>query len=266
MLQQINPQVSKGLFRLTNMLSAENAVLKQQTDALIQQTVHWRPGGRAVICRDLYQAAPLAIQRRLLRHVVDFLLPPSSIANFDHIESLRQFIVGIHSGKRLKLPGGCVAEWQIDTVLLWNLKRFSPVAFTMVISVPGVTSISALGTYLIAEVCETASCGLQRMSGRAWLAMERLRFPLEIRFARPGDRFYPVGAQGPKKLKDFFIDSKVPRVERAFVPLVVSGTDIVWVVGYRIAEPFKVRPDTQYILSLQYTSNEPDTSCIPQNG
>ena len=89
------------------------------------------------------------------------------------------------------------------------------------------------------------------MSSRACLAMEQLRFPLEIRFARQGDRFYPVGARGPKKLKDFFIDSKVPRAERAFVPLVVSGTDIVWVVGYRIAEPFKVCPDTQHVLSLQ---------------
>ena len=266
MLQQINPQVSKGLIRLTNMLSAENAVLKQQTDALIQRTVYWRPGERAAICRDLYQAAPLAIQRRLLRHVVDVLLPPSSIASFDHIESLRQFIVGGHSGKRLELPGGCVAEWQTDTVLLWNTKRFSPVAFTIVMSVPGITSISGLGTYLIAEVCETASCRIGRMSGRACLAMERLQFPLEIRFARPGDRFYPVGGQGPKKLKDFFIDSKVSRAERAFVPLVVSGTDIVWVVGYRIAEPFKARPDTQYVLSLQYISKEPDTSCIPQNG
>jgi tRNA(Ile)-lysidine synthase len=265
-LQQINPQVSKGLIRLTNMLSAENAVLKQQTDALIQQTVHWRPGERAAICRNLYQVAPLAIQRRLLRHVVDILLPPQSIASFDHIESLRQFIVDGHSGKHLELPGGCIAEWQIDTVLLWNSKRFSPVAFTMIMSVPGVTSISGLGTYLIAEVRETASCRIERMSGKACLAMERLQFPLKIRFARQGDRFYPVGAQGPKKLKDFFIDNKVPRAERAFVPLVVSGADIVWVVGHRIAEPFKVCPNTQYVLSLQYISNEPDTSCIPQNG
>jgi tRNA(Ile)-lysidine synthase len=133
------------------------------------------------------------------------------------------------------------------------------------IPIPGIVSIPALGARLVAEVFAKDMQRIARIPERAFFAMECLRFPLNARFPRPGDRFFPLGAPGAKKLKDFFIDSKVPRAERTFVPLVVSGTNIVWVVGYRIAEPFKVHADTQYVLSLKYETNEPVASCIPQN-
>jgi tRNA(Ile)-lysidine synthase len=265
MLQQINPQISKGLLGLTNMLSAENDVLEQHTDVVAQQTVQWKPGQQAAISRDSYRAAPLAIQRRLLRRIVDVLLPLSSIAKFEHIETLRQFVIDGTVGKRCSLPGGGVAECQVGVVLLWNSRRFSPTTFTVTIPVPGMVSIPALGTRLVAEVFAKDAQRIEWRPERAFFAMERLRFPLNARFLRQGDHFFPLGAPGAKKLKDFFIDSKVPRAERPFVPLVVSGTAIVWVVGYRIAEPCKVHADTQYVLSLKYETNEPVASCIPQN-
>jgi tRNA(Ile)-lysidine synthase len=243
------------------MLSAENDILEQYTNVVVQQTVQWKPGNYVAISRDLYRAAPLAIQRRLLRSTVDVLLPLSSTANFAHIESLRRFVIDGAVGKRLGLPGGAVAECHIDMVLLWNSKQSYPAPSTVPIPVPGTISIPRLGTYLLTEVYDRASCSVEWVPGQAYLAMESLRFPLETRFARPGDRFYPLGAPGAKKLKDFFIDSKVPRAERAFLPLVVSGSDIVWVVGYRIAEPFKVLPDTRYVLSLQYKSNDINEGC-----
>ena len=46
------------------------------------------------------------------------------------------------------------------------------------------------------------------------------------------------------------MNSKVPRAVRPYVPLVLSRGQILWVVGYRIAEPFKVRADTQRVLEL----------------
>jgi tRNA(Ile)-lysidine synthase len=264
-LQQINPQVSKGLIGLTNMLSAENAFLEQYTDVFAQQTVQWKPGRQAAIARDFYRAAPLALQRRLLRRVVDVLLPLSSIAKFEHIETLRQFVINGTVGKRFSLPGGGIAECQADTVLLWNSRQFSPTTFTAIIPVPGIVSIPILGIRLVAEVFDKDARRIERIPQRAFFAMERLQFPLKIRFPRQGDRFFPLGAPGSKKLQDFFINSKVPRAERAFVPLVVSGHDIAWIIGYRIAEPFKVHADTHYVLSLQYEMNEPVVSCMPQD-
>ncbi len=68
-----------------------------------------------------------------------------------------------------------------------------------------------------------------------------LEAPLSIRAWQPGDRFQPLGVRGTKKLQDFFVDLKVPKAARAEVPLVCAGDTIAWVVGHRIAEPFRYR-------------------------
>jgi tRNA(Ile)-lysidine synthase len=68
-----------------------------------------------------------------------------------------------------------------------------------------------------------------------------LTLPLCVRAWRPGDRFRPLGMRGTKKLQDFFVDSQIPREARSQIPLLVAEDRIAWVVGHRIAEPFRWR-------------------------
>ncbi len=77
----------------------------------------------------------------------------------------------------------------------------------------------------------------------AYLEPEVLGSSLAVRTRHEGDRFQPLGMAKEKKLKDFFIDAKVPVQWRNNIPLVVSERGISWVVGYRIAEWAKV-PDS----------------------
>lgn len=72
-----------------------------------------------------------------------------------------------------------------------------------------------------------------------------LRNKAVLRTRREGDRFHPLGAPGEKKLKDFFIDRKVPLQERDFTPLVAIGKEIVWTVGQAVSEKFGCEPNSQ---------------------
>ena len=74
----------------------------------------------------------------------------------------------------------------------------------------------------------------------AWLSLEKLRFPLEVRPWQNGDRFVPFGMKGSKKVSDFLTDAKVsvPEKEQTFV--LVSGEEICWLIGHRIDDRFKV--------------------------
>lgn len=60
-----------------------------------------------------------------------------------------------------------------------------------------------------------------------------------VRTRQSGDLFCPLGSK-TKKLKDFLIDQKIPRDVRDTIPLVAAGNEIIWVVGYRISENYKV--------------------------
>jgi tRNA(Ile)-lysidine synthase len=74
---------------------------------------------------------------------------------------------------------------------------------------------------------------------------------LFVRTWENGDRFQPLGMNGEKKLQDFFVDEKVPRRRRGRVPLVCAADGrIAWVVGHRIAEPFKVMEQTRRLVRL----------------
>ena len=68
-----------------------------------------------------------------------------------------------------------------------------------------------------------------------------------------GDTFMPLGMKGRMKLKDFFISSKIPKEERRTIPLLLSDNDIIWVIGLRIDERFKITKDTKKILKVTAT-------------
>ena len=85
----------------------------------------------------------------------------------------------------------------------------------------------------------------------ASLDLEKLKFPLRLRHWQNGDYFYPLGLSGRKKLSDFFTDEKIDRIEKDRIWLLTSGKDIVWVLGYRIDNRFKITPSTKKILRLE---------------
>lgn len=79
---------------------------------------------------------------------------------------------------------------------------------------------------------------------------DKLRFPLTLRRWREGDWFIPYGMTGRKKVSDYLIDTKVstPEKQRQFVLL--SGDEIVWLVGRRIDDRYRLTRDTENVLRI----------------
>ncbi|ACB83678.1 tRNA lysidine(34) synthetase TilS [Natranaerobius thermophilus] len=98
---------------------------------------------------------------------------------------------------------------------------------------------------------------INRNSFEATLDYDKIDLPVIIRNRKVGDRFVPLGMNSPKKLKDFFIDEKVPRNYRDKIPLLVSGRgEILWVIGYRINEQYKVTKDTRRYFCIEAQLSE----------
>jgi tRNA(Ile)-lysidine synthase len=94
--------------------------------------------------------------------------------------------------------------------------------------------------------------GGQDFPWEAWIDADTLPGELCLRHARPGDRFEPLGMDGHSiKLSDFWINQKLPQRARPAWPLVVAVENIVWVPGYRLAHPFRIRSATRRALYLR---------------
>ena len=77
-----------------------------------------------------------------------------------------------------------------------------------------------------------------------------LNFPLSVRGWSQGDYFYPLGMKGRKKLSKYFKDEKLSLVEKERTQILCSGEDIIWIVGRRADDRFKVTDKTEHILKI----------------
>jgi tRNA(Ile)-lysidine synthase len=100
--------------------------------------------------------------------------------------------------------------------------------------------------------CVTHEVDYNDNINNAYLDFEKLQFPLTIRAWKKGDKFIPLGMSCYKKLSDFFIDIKLSLLDKEKVYLLCSGKDIIWVIGYRIDDRYKVTSKTKkmYIAEL----------------
>ena len=95
---------------------------------------------------------------------------------------------------------------------------------------------------------------IDKSSEVAQLDFDKIQFPLTLRHWHHGDRFHPLGMKGSKLLSDFFVDQKFTEWQKRNVWLLVSADgDILWVVGYRIDERYKVSISTKTIFLCKQT-------------
>lgn len=85
---------------------------------------------------------------------------------------------------------------------------------------------------------------------------DKLNNDIILRYRRNGDRFFPLGMKGRKKIKDYFMDLKIPQDERSKIPMICFGDSIAWVIGYGISEKYRIKDTTKTILQIIIESEE----------
>ena len=84
-----------------------------------------------------------------------------------------------------------------------------------------------------------------------WFDYDKIRNTVLARYRKAGDFFECNSSGNRKKLKDFFIDQKVPAEKRERILLLADGNHIIWVIGFRISEYYKVNSETRRILKVR---------------
>ncbi len=87
----------------------------------------------------------------------------------------------------------------------------------------------------------------------ACLDLDKLDFPLILRHWQQGDYFRPFGMKGTKKISDFLIDEKLSLPDKENVWLLASGQKIIWVIGRRIDDGFRITEKTRHVLMIRYS-------------
>lgn len=86
----------------------------------------------------------------------------------------------------------------------------------------------------------------------AYFDVDKITFPLTIRRWKTGDRFMPFGMTGSKLVSDYLIDAKINRFDKENVWVMLSGGEIIWLIGYRSSDCYKINEDTKTILEINF--------------
>ncbi|NTU43638.1 MAG: tRNA lysidine(34) synthetase TilS [Nitrospirales bacterium] len=195
------------------------------------------------------EAMDTVILRRVLRRALDETQSLRGIG-FVHLEEIIHLIQSGLSGDRVHLPGGIRAVKGYSTLIITSEEpaKVSPLSFTP----PERVLLREQSMVLTSKIIDISELGdLKTDRKRALVDADKLLFPLVVRGRDHGDSFFPLGFGKRKKLQDYFVDEKVPRDERDSIPLLVSDDRIVWVMGYRMDERFKVAKETERVLQFE---------------
>lgn len=242
------------VLRTSAILREEDDTLESEAGKAYQKIIREERDGFSFRLSELQSHHP-TIQWRVLLSLLTRLHREETFEEeaWSAIDPLYGKLKGPAPSFLLELPHGIRVEKRYDRVMLkrGNLRFVPP--FEVDVSSPGRTLIKEIGREIWVEElkAEFKQEDLRKSRDVAFLDYQKLRFPLRMRNFRPGDRFQPLGVQGEHKLKEFFIDHKIPQFERPGVPLLVSGETIVWVVGHRISELVKVTEQTKRILRIE---------------
>lgn len=163
-------------------------------------------------------------------------------------------------GKQINLPYGMVAKKQYESVII--TKRQDDSGSQAHIDEEGreVINIDGAGTYKgcikkqYIELAVDEDVFKEEIFNEnqytKWIDCDIIKFNLQLRTRRQGDYIVLDSDGSRKKLKDYFIDKKIPKEERDNVLLVANGSEIVWVIGYRLSGAYKVRDNSRNVFKL----------------
>lgn len=239
--REYNSNIRHTLLRLGQMAREDSSYWQQEIYQTLKKVVKEEDDHSLILDWSQLLTYHPALQKRVLREVIKKIQGNLLNVSFTHLEDCWQFFFHSAQGKKI-LPSGVILEKSYNQLII---KRKEPVDYAYPLQIPGVTRIPEAGLEIKSQLIgsgERISKEEMRSPWRIYLTYDPDQGPLLVRNRRPGDVFRPWGLKGSKKLKEFFIDAKIPRFQRERVPLLAQNQQILWIIGERLGEDEKKKP------------------------
>ncbi|NLK00419.1 MAG: tRNA lysidine(34) synthetase TilS [Clostridia bacterium] len=260
-LEGYNPRIIHTLNRMAEVVRAESDYLIRDTDKSFKKIVSVKDEGLIEIGVHDFLSAHKALQRRLIRKCFARLTGSRKDLDFGHIERTRLLILKGGTGKRVDLPGNVSVVKSYDQAIFKKRgQKTEPIWYHTKVHIPGATTIFETGRELTAEVIPIEDLGEEYRNAsenEAYMDMGKIELPLYARPRCHGDLFRPLGAPGRKKVKDYFIDRKVPLSKRKDSLILLDQKGIIWIAGFCIDDRVKIDDETREVLYIREPAIQP---------
>ena len=264
--ERYNPNIKSGLIRTAEIIGAESKFLDEMTrEAYNVCKLDVSQNKDIKLDRTKFLHHHIVLQRRIIRYCIMEITNQVSDFTYDHCQAILNIINGDKPNAEITLPNGLHFKRAYQILILEN----TPIDmehFACQLNVPGKTYIPELDVEIQADLYNIPQGDISTLPDGTYEAMfdySAIQLPLTVRNRQEGDRFQPYGMEGTKKIKNYLMDAKIPLIERDSIPILISGNDIIWVIGFTTHEKYKVHHQTQNVLHLFYGNRKINSKFCP---
>ena len=231
----------------------------------------WETGRQGVLCsyegeqllqtrimKEHFETMHPVLQKNLIHRILGMMAGSRKDITGGHINSVED-LFGMQVGKTVSLPYGLVAEKVYDAVVIRSFEeqRESGMEEEIKLLIPGETWLPG-GLKICTKVLpfDGNSQKIPQKAYTKWFDYDKMKGDILLRNRKSGDYLQIDGTGGHKKFKDFLIDAKVAREERDRIILFAEDSHVIWALGYRISEAYKVTQTTKRVLEIRVYEGE----------
>jgi len=267
--QQCNGSIAEQLSELARSARGFHALVQSRAEKAWAEPAN-STADKVVLSLKGFLAEHQAVKVELVRRSLTTIGSGERDLTHQHYERILQLAEQIVGGRKIELPGGFIVRREYDSLIFTQLEKSSRsderISQSANLEVPGRTRFgNCLITATILEDqrrdvggFKMDSC-LRRNDIRVQNRLverfdfDKVKLPLVVRFREAGDRFWPLGLAGAKKVGKFLTAARVPQHIRRRALIVADSEKIIWVWPIRIGEQTKITGETQKILELRIT-------------
>lgn len=251
LLKGKNANIHQTAEHLSETLAEDEAYLQQEAKkALNQSTTFHHEGKNITLDINLFKKHDQPLQRRAFHLILNYLYEtlPNQLS-YVHEEQFLDLIGERSGNRRLDFPQDLTLNRAYDKLSIYFKPDFpQEESFLKTLAIPGVTNLPD-GTAI--KITYTTTRGKESPNS-FYIAIEELTYPLHVRTRKNGDRMSWKGLQGTKKLKDIFIDAKIPLKQRASWPLIVDDEGrILWLIGLKKGKRSEVNAKQFLLIQIE---------------
>jgi len=258
MEKKFNPKVRQVIYQTSFLLHEDSRYLESQADEFFAKAVEKADKRSITLNKKTIQHLPAPILSRvLIRAFYSVGDEAGQGVDFKHIQDLTAAVRSGRGGLEIALAGNLTALVGYGNVLLAKKteNRKDAVTFQSVEIKP--TELKRkkidIGHFRFHfRLMNAPPRNFKRKSSNVeYIDYGKIVNTLVIRPWHRCDSFTPLGLKGRKKISDLFVDSKIDRRDRHTIPLLCDGENIIWVVGIRMNEHYKITSTTRRVLRIE---------------
>jgi tRNA(Ile)-lysidine synthase len=242
---KLNPSLEESLFNSSELFREYYSHLLQEVETLSKQVLKVTKEG--IFISNKMEGISKAIQRELIKTAIERNFFVQS--TFNDIKNL-ELLITQQKGKKINLANGLNAVKEKDGILIKKETIESYFPLTRVF-VGKENHINGFKLLILPE--EDKSIKFSINGSNEFISADGIYGPLFVRKWEEGDRFIPLGMKGYKKISDFLTDKNLTSSEKKKQLVLINKNRIVWVIGLRIDERFKITKTTKTILHVCIT-------------